>query len=164
MKINAQLNGETHTIEIEGGKAAIDGREYEIEASTPETGVVLLKSEGRIFEAVVTPDGTSRESVSVSLGGNTFDIRLSDPKRLRASGGDAAHADGLAEIKSAMPGKVVRILVEQGSEVAKGEGVVVVEAMKMQNELKAPKDGTVSAVKVEEGQTVNAGDVLVTIE
>ncbi|MBC7900992.1 MAG: biotin/lipoyl-binding protein [Saprospiraceae bacterium] len=63
-----------------------------------------------------------------------------------------------------MPGKVVRILVEKGAEVKKGEGVVVVEAMKMQNELKSPKDGIVKDIKIEEGATVSAGDILVWIE
>jgi biotin carboxyl carrier protein len=63
-----------------------------------------------------------------------------------------------------MPGKVVRILVEQGGEVAAGDGIVVVEAMKMQNELKSPKAGIVSSLHAEVGGTVNAGDVLAIIE
>ena len=63
-----------------------------------------------------------------------------------------------------MPGKVVRILVEQGAEVKQGEGVIVVEAMKMQNEMKAPKDGIIKEIRVAEGATVNAGDILVVIE
>jgi biotin carboxyl carrier protein len=63
-----------------------------------------------------------------------------------------------------MPGKVVRVLVEAGQAVEAGQGVVVVEAMKMQNELKSPKAGAVAEVRVEPGATVNAGDVLVVIE
>jgi len=63
-----------------------------------------------------------------------------------------------------MPGKVVRILLEAGSEVKKGDGVLVVEAMKMQNEMKSPKDGIVRELRSTEGSTVNAGDVLVVIE
>ncbi|MBK6587173.1 MAG: hypothetical protein IPG22_02470 [Acidobacteria bacterium] len=63
-----------------------------------------------------------------------------------------------------MPGKVVRVLVAQGDTVQKGDGVVVVEAMKMQNEMKSPKDGVIAAIKAAEGDTVGAGDVLVVIE
>ena len=63
-----------------------------------------------------------------------------------------------------MPGKVVRILVASGAEVSEGEGVIVVEAMKMQNEMKSPKAGLIKEIKVKEGSTVNAGDVLVIIE
>ena len=63
-----------------------------------------------------------------------------------------------------MPGKVVRVLVAEGDAVQKGDGVIVVEAMKMQNEMKSPKDGVVSKIKIAEGDTVSAGDILVVIE
>ena len=63
-----------------------------------------------------------------------------------------------------MPGKLVRILVEVGAEIKQGEGVLVVEAMKMQNEMKAPKDGIVKEIRFAEGATVNAGDILAIIE
>ncbi|HVV46038.1 MAG TPA: biotin/lipoyl-containing protein, partial [Bryobacteraceae bacterium] len=71
---------------------------------------------------------------------------------------------GRASIAAAMPGKIVRILVSVGDEVAAGQGILVVEAMKMQNELKAPKDGRVTAIEVRENDSVNAGAVLATIE
>jgi biotin carboxyl carrier protein len=70
----------------------------------------------------------------------------------------------MAEIKTAMPGKVVRVLVEVGAQVAKGDGIIVVEAMKMQNELRSPKDGTVKDIRGSEGATVNPGEVLAIIE
>ena len=63
-----------------------------------------------------------------------------------------------------MPGKVVRIIAEAGAAVQKGDGIIVVEAMKMQNEMKSPKDGVVKEIRVSEGSTVNAGEVLVVIE
>ncbi len=63
-----------------------------------------------------------------------------------------------------MPGKVVRVLVEQGAEVQTGDGIIVVEAMKMQNEMKSPKDGIIKEIRFTEGATVNAGDVLAIIE
>ncbi len=77
------------------------------------------------------------------------------------AGGDLS---GAAEIKTAMPGKIVSILARQGAEIKQGEGVIIVEAMKMQNEIKSPKDGIVKEIRVAEGATVNAGDVLAVIE
>ena len=71
---------------------------------------------------------------------------------------------GKAEIKTAMPGKVVRILVAASDEVKKGDGLIVVEAMKMQNEMRSPKDGKVAGIRVAEGETVGAGDVLLVVE
>ena len=70
----------------------------------------------------------------------------------------------VTEILAPMPGKVVRVHTEAGANVEKGEGVVVVEAMKMQNEMKSPRTGVVVSVKVKAGDTVNAGDVLAVIE
>ena len=71
---------------------------------------------------------------------------------------------GREPITAPMPGRVIRVLVEPGQEVAAGEGLIVVEAMKMQNEMKAPRAGRVASVKAEAGATVSAGDILVVIE
>jgi biotin carboxyl carrier protein len=73
-------------------------------------------------------------------------------------------ATGPVQIKATMPGKVVRVLVEVGESVAAGQGVIVIEAMKMQNELKSPRDGRITHIAAQEHATVNAGDPLVTIE
>lgn len=137
--------------------ARVDDREYELDVSEPEHGVYLFKYDGRVFEAHVS-DG------QVSLGGRTFDVNIVDPKRLRGSASTASSEHGHAEIRTAMPGKVVRILKADGDAVTKGEGVIVVEAMKMQNEMKSPRDGTISSIKASEGDTIGAGDVLVVID
>jgi biotin carboxyl carrier protein len=110
-----------------------------------------------VFEAAVA-DG------HVTLAGHTFDVNIIDPKRLRGSASGSGHDHGHAEIRTAMPGKVVRILKAAGDSVTKGEGVIVVEAMKMQNEMKSPRDGTIGEIRVSEGDTVGAGDVLVVID
>lgn len=162
MKLQAELNQEKHEIEItrDGEKvfAKVDEREYEIEASEVEPSVYLFKHDNHIHQIYVAPNGF------VNVGNNQFEVNLIDPKRLRGSGSGDANADGIAEIKTAMPGKIVRILVEKGAEVISGEGVIVVEAMKMQNEMKSPKDGIVKEIRFNEGDTVNAGDVLAIIE
>ncbi len=166
MKLQAQIGDDTSTVEItrDGARvfARVDDREYELEASEPEPNVYLLKHEGRVYEAFV---GKGADGVSkVEINGEQIDVRLIDPKKLRGAGAAAVAADGVAEIKTAMPGKVVRVIVSAGDEVKKGDGILVVEAMKMQNELKSPKDGTVKSINAPEGKTVAAGDVLAVIE
>lgn len=162
MKLNAELNGEKHEIEItcEGSMvfARVGDREYELEASLVEKDVYLFKYDNRIFEIYVAPNGI------VNLGNHQLEISVTDPKRLRGSGVEGAGADGIAEIKTAMPGKLVRVLTEIGAEIKKGEGVLVVEAMKMQNEMKSPRAGVVVSVNVQPGDTVNAGDVLFVLD
>lgn len=168
MKLQAEIGENKHHLDIkrDGEKvfAEVDGRRYEVEASQPEPNVYLIKHENRVYEVFVSPNEKAGEPYQVRVGTHELEIRLIDPKRLSGTSGSGALADGLAEIKTAMPGKVVRILVEKGSKVEKGEGVIVVEAMKMQNELKSPKDGIVKDIKISEGATVSAGDVLISIE
>jgi len=91
-------------------------------------------------------------------------IKIIDPKRLRSGQNSGGHHHGVAEIVAPMPGKVVRVQVEAGAMVEKGVGVIVVEAMKMQNEMKSPRAGVVVSVNVRPGDTVNAGDVLAVLE
>ncbi len=162
MKLQAELNGEKHELEItrDGEKvfARIDEREYELEASEVEPNVYLLKHANRVFQVYVAPNGI------VNVGKHQLEINLTDPKRLRGSGASDANLEGISEIKTAMPGKLVRILTEIGAEIKQGEGVLVVEAMKMQNEMKAPKDGIIKEIRFVEGATVNAGDILAIIE
>lgn len=162
MKLIAELNQNKHNVELNhnGEKvfAKIDEREYELEASEVEPNVWLLKHNNQIHQIYVAPNGI------VNVGNNQFEVNLIDPKRLRGSSGSDESADGIAEIKTAMPGKIVRILVEEGAEVEQGDGVIVVEAMKMQNEMKSPKDGVIKEIRFAEGATVNAGDILVIIE
>ena len=168
MKLFAELNNERHEITFNrtGDKvtAEIDGKTYELEVSEPEANVYLFKHNGKIFEIFVSPHEKPNEPFKVNLANHYFEIKISDPKRLRGSSAAGGEMEGIAEIKTAMPGKIVRVLVEAGAEVQTGDGIVVVEAMKMQNEMKAPKDGLVKEIRFSEGATVNAGDVLAIIE
>lgn len=166
MKIRAEIGGEMRSVELnrDGRKltAIVDGRSYEADISEPEINVFLLKIENRINEAVVSPDANN--SFHVRLRENEFDIRIIDQKRLRGSETNGEAGEGISELKTAMPGKVVRIIAQVNSEVKKGDGVIVVEAMKMQNELKAPKGGIIAEIRVAEGDNVNPGDILAIIE
>jgi len=168
MRLTAEIAGERHELDIrqEGSRvtAEIGGRVYELEMSAPRPGVYLLLAGGRVYECRVDHPGNNREAAEVAIGRDAYAVTLADPKRLRGAQASGAHAHGTSEIVAPMPGKVVRVLVEAGAEVEAGAGVVVVEAMKMQNEMKSPKAGKVTAVNVREGATVNAGDVLAVVE
>ncbi len=168
MKLLAETDNQKHEIEIKRVDdkvfADIDGRQYELEASMPEPNVYLFKHAGKIYQIFVSPRQNSGEPFSVNVGSHNFEIKIIDPKRLRGTSGASEQTGGAAEIKTAMPGKLVRVLVKTGAEIKKGEGVLIVEAMKMQNEMKSPKDGIVREIRFAEGATVNAGDVLAVIE
>jgi biotin carboxyl carrier protein len=168
MKLNAEIGGEESSLGLwrdgEAAVAEVGGRRYELEVREPEPGVYLLLHEGRVYECRVSGEGASGVGAEVRVGGRSYQVRLSDPKRLRAAGAAAGHGEGRAQVLAPMPGKVVRVLVEEGQEVEAGAGLVVVEAMKMQNELKSPKAGTVTELHAQPGATVNAGDVLAVVE
>jgi len=168
MKLIVEIDGEKRELEIklDGSRVAaeVDGRRYEIEAHSSQEGVYLLLSEGRVYECRVSPQGAGREALDVTVGSRAFRATVTDPKHLRATQSASAKKDGTAQILAPMPGKVVRVLVEAGAEVEEGAGIVVVEAMKMQNEMKSPKSGKVTTINVTAGATVNAGDVLAVVE
>ena len=167
MRLNAEVGGERFSVEVrrEGERvfAEVGGRSYELEARNVGAGEYLLVHEGRVYECRVGRRGGG-EPLTVAVGAGEYEVTLKDPKHLRGAG--AAHgADaGRAQVVAPMPGKVVRVLVEAGQQVEAGPGDVVVEAMKMQNEMKSPKAGTVAELRAEAGATVNAGDVLAVIE
>jgi biotin carboxyl carrier protein len=168
MKLTAKLSGKEFQMDITRQEsrvvAEIDGRRYEIEAHETAGGIYLLLENNRVSECRVEQDVARREVLNVHVGNESHAISLLDPKRLRATTSDTAHTASTAQLVAPMPGKVVRVLVEQGASVKAGETVVVVEAMKMQNEMKSPRDGTVTTLKAVTGATVNAGDVLAIIE
>jgi biotin carboxyl carrier protein len=146
-------------LELNGGRvsARIGARSYDLEAGEIESGFYLLFVGNRVRECRVTEDG-------VVVGGQTYKVKIIDPKRLRSGQNSGGPHHGAAQIVAPMPGKVVKVQVEAGTTVEKGVGVVVVEAMKMQNEMKSPRAGVVVVVNVKPGDTVNAGDVLAVLE
>ncbi|WP_051670380.1 biotin/lipoyl-containing protein [Bryobacter aggregatus] len=124
-----------------------------------EPGVWSLIEENRQMEARVERAG---DEFVVSHRGRQLRIRIEDPREW--SGSDAAKSGtGVAKLVSPMPGKIVRVLVAVGDLVSRGQGLVVVEAMKMQNELKSPIDGVVRQVQAEAGATVTANQTLVVV-
>ncbi|MGH9873722.1 MAG: biotin/lipoyl-containing protein [Pyrinomonadaceae bacterium] len=170
MKLEAHLSGVDHdlTLNLSAGAVAaeVDGRRYDIEVRELARGEYLLQSGKNVYKCRVEQqhDSSAGESFEVFLRGHNYGVTIIDPKRLRSGQSSATHHTGAAEIVSPMPGKIVRVLVPAGTNVEAGAGIIVVEAMKMQNEMKAPKAGLVVSINAEEGATVNTGDVLAVIE
>jgi biotin carboxyl carrier protein len=168
MKLHATITGAQAEIEIRERDAhvwaVVDGRRYELDVSQSQPGNYLFVHDGRVFSCRVDGTPQSGSMLNVTVGTTTHGVTLIDPKRLRSAAVFGADSDGAAHIVAPMPGKVVRILVETGQQVEAGSGIAVVEAMKMQNEMKSPKSGTVVKINVEVGVTVNGGDLLAVIE
>lgn len=119
---------------------------------------VLLGS--RSFNVSVVASG---ESFEIWTGAERHVISFADA-RDRPAKSKKSTAHGPRELRAQMPGKVIKLLVAQGAQVEAGQGLIVVEAMKMQNEMKSPKDGVVSKIHAAEGATVAAGEILIVVE
>jgi len=168
MKLHATIAEYHADIQIrdEGARvfAEIDDRSYELDAHEAAAGRYLLIFGSSVFDCRVEGQPESAKQVEVVVGNTQHAITLTDPKRLRGAAGAGEHGHDVARIVAPMPGKVVRVLVTVGDQVEAGAGIVVVEAMKMQNEMKSPKAGAVVTLNAELGATVNAGEVLAVIE
>jgi biotin carboxyl carrier protein len=138
----------------------VDGREIEIDAVLARPDVLSLRIGNKAYEVKCERVGAD---LHLWIGSARFAAEIRDPRSLR-SRGRAADDQGPKRLTAPMPGKVVRVLAAQGNEVEAGAGVLVVEAMKMQNEVKSPKKGTIQKILVMEGAAVNAGDVLAIVD
>ncbi len=168
MKLQATIAGQEHalTIDRRDGRifATVDERTYELELREVGPGAYLLLNGTDVYDCQVAAPSERPLAFEVHLRGNSFEVTIVDPKRLRSGQTVGKSDQGAALILAPMPGKVVRVLVELGAEVEAGTGIVVVEAMKMQNEMKAPKAGTVVKLNASTGATVTTGEVLAVIE
>ena len=150
-------------LKMEAGRvsAQIGDRVYNLDVREIEPNSYLFFLNANVHECRVT---ALKSSFDVNIHGRCYSITIVDRKRLRSGQNSDRHHHGVAEILAPMPGKVVRVQTETGAAVEKGVGLVVVEAMKMQNEMKSPRDGIVVSINVKPGDTVNAGDVLAVVE
>ena len=137
--------------------AVLAGRAIEADAVEVSPGIYSVLIGGRSYEVYLSRRGTA---IVATAGQHEFIVEIVDPRAWRRGRGGAIEAEGRQEILAPMPGKVVRILAAAGTKVEARQGVLVIEAMKMQNELRSPKSGTVEKLLVREGQTVNSGEVL----
>lgn len=170
MKFEVQLNGingaRKRTVELEpegsGYRVFLDGQAISADATLIAEGTVSVLLDGQSFVVHVTPalDG----KIKLQTGPHEYTAELQDPRAWRGRRHGGLEAEGRQQIAAPMPGKVIRVLVNVGDEVEAGQGLLVVEAMKMQNEIRSPKKGKVERLQAKEGQNVNAGEILVWVE
>ena len=159
------VGGKPHRLELEkaeaGWECRLDGQSKHIDALIPRPDVMSLLIDGRAYEI-------KRERTATDLymwvGSTRFAVEVRDPRSLRSRKKAAGEERGPIKILAQMPGRIVRLLAAEGAEVEAGQGVVVVEAMKMQNEIKSPKKGIVKKISTTAGAAVNPGDVLAIVE
>jgi biotin carboxyl carrier protein len=167
LTLRVEVDGQSYTLKLQRNGSA---SHYSVEGGSPEAGTASVVE--------VKPD-----VFSVLLGHKSFTVFISErdgaleafaatqrhvisiaDARDRSAGSKKVAAAGPVEIRAQMPGKVIKLLVHAGAAVQAGQGVIVVEAMKMQNEMKSPKAGVVSRIRVQEGATVAAGETMMVVE
>ena len=165
MTYEVVIDGTTHRVELsrEEGKweCRLDGRPVSVDAVLSRHDVLSLVIDGSAFEVKreVTPT-----DLHLWVGSARYTAAVRDPRSLRARKDARAGAQGTKKVLAPMPGRVVRLLVAEMAEVQAGQGLLVIEAMKMQNELRSPKKGVVKRILAAEGATVNAGEVVAIVE
>jgi biotin carboxyl carrier protein len=166
MKFEVLINQTRRVVDLEREanhwRISLDGDRVDADAIeiAPNIFSVLLK--GKSHEIRVTPTPTG--ALTLQTGRNEFTAEIIDPRAWRGRHHGTLEAEGRQQILAPMPGKIVRVLVQAGEKVQAGQGLLVVEAMKMQNEIRSPKSGTVERLLVKEGQPVNAGEVLAWVD
>lgn len=164
MTYDVVIDGKNHRLELNQAEGQwmcrLDGREIDVDAVLARPDVISLRIGNKAYEVKCERVGGE---MHLWVGSVRYAAEVRDPRSLR-SRGRAADDRGPRKLTAPMPGKVVRVLLREGAEVEAGGGVLVVEAMKMQNEVKSPKKGTIQKIVVSEGAAVNAGDVLAIVE
>jgi biotin carboxyl carrier protein len=164
MKYITHVEDQEYTIIIDrDDQIVVNDRVFNIDfQKLSEGGMLSLLINNRSLEAIVEERDDAWE---VLLQGELYSIQVQDERayRLAKARGTAAEASGEALVKSPMPGLIVAVPVEQGQAIKKGDQVIILESMKMENELRSPRDGVVLRVHVEQGASVDKDQVLVTI-
>ncbi len=164
MTYEIAIDGKNYRLDLQQNEGRwscrVDGQDVEVDAVLARPNVLSLRLGNKAYEVKCERVGADTH---VWVGSRRFSVDVRDPRSLR-SRVRAADDHGPKKLTAPMPGKVVRILLSQGTEVEAGAGVLVVEAMKMQNEVKSPKKGSIQKILVAEGAAVNAGDVLAIVE
>jgi biotin carboxyl carrier protein len=160
LKLDITIGGRKRRVELNRAasrvEGLIDGRSFEADVVELRDGAYSILIGGRSINVRVEmiPAG-----LRVISGGREFAASVSDPRKFRRGAGRLS-AEGRQNVNAPMPGKVVRLLVKAGEAVKAGQGLLVIEAMKMQNEIRSPKSGIVEKLSAAEGQPVNAGETL----
>jgi biotin carboxyl carrier protein len=166
MKFEVRIGAKTRIVELEGNadrwRITLDGQPLDADAVeiAPNTFSILLR--GQSHEIRVTPSTSG--TLTLQTGLEEFIAEVLDPRAWGRSRHSALETEGRQPVVAPMPGKIIRLLVKAGDIVEAGQGLLVVEAMKMQNEIRSPKSGVVDRLLAQEGQPVNTGEILAWVE
>ena len=161
MRYSVAVDGKAFDVEISAGaigpKCRLNGREISVDFVTLSDGSVSLLINGTSFSITRDSDG------GVFVGTQRYEVTAVDPRSWQGRVCESSHT-GPQRLTASMPGKIVRILASEGDDIQAGQGIIVVEAMKMQNEIKSPRTGRLQKLMVREGVNVNPGEVLAIVE
>ena len=161
MKYFATIGDKQFEVEIKADQQIdVDNQQFTADfQSVGDQPIYSLILNGDSFEASIY---TTESGIQVLLQGQLFEVHVEDERqqRLRQSSTSPQIRSGDIHIKAPMPGVVILIPVEEGQEVAQGDNVIILESMKMQNEIKAPRDGTVNRLRVKAGESVDQNQIL----
>jgi biotin carboxyl carrier protein len=163
MIFDVTVNGHDYRVQVEQQEdgtwsCQVNGDQIALDSSQMSAGVLSILVGGESYEVVAD------SPQQIAIRGNRYSVEVRDPRSWRSRRALAGTETGPKKVVAPMPGKVVRVIAQPGAEIELNGGVIVIEAMKMQNELRSPKKGRVAKVLVAEGAAVNAGDVLAIIE
>jgi len=167
MTYDIVIDGKPHRLELTplaqnaSWSCKLDGQVIEADAILARHDILSIIIGGTAYE--VKRERTPADT-HLWVKNSRFKVEVQDPRSLRSRKAAAGAGEGPQKLVAPMPGRVVRVLLSEKAEVDAGQGVLVVEAMKMQNEIKSPKRGTVKQILVAEGANVNAGDVMAIVE
>lgn len=159
------IDGKSYRLDLQRAEKSwqcrLDNREVHLDAVLTRVDVLSVLIDGKAYE--IKREHTATD-MHLWVGSARYEAELRDPRSLRSRKGTGGDDKGPRKLLAPMPGKVVRVLLKEGAAVESGQGILVVEAMKMQNEIKSPKKGTVQKIVAGAGAAVNAGDVLAIVE
>ena len=166
MTYDVVVDGKTHRLELTRGESTwhctVDGESMEVDAALTARDILSLLIDNKAYE--IKRERSLQGELHMVIGSARYAVDVQDPRSLRTRRATAGTEAGPQKVTAAMPGKIVRIMVQEKDEVTAGQAILVMEAMKMQNEIKSPKAGRVQKLLTSEGSTVNAGDTLAVIE
>jgi biotin carboxyl carrier protein len=175
MRFIATLHGTEHVVVVDNHgeddgvyTMSLDGKSFDVDAQLMKSHIVSALIDNHSYDVDVEPASSDPLDgrMAVRVRGRVVRLEMLDERRKKMLEAQSTRLDqaGACAVSSPMPGKVIKVLVDEGDDVSQGQGVIVIEAMKMENELKAPKAGKVVAIKVREGNAVDSGAVMVVIE
>jgi len=166
MKYEVVIDGRTYRVSVDrtaqGCAGTVDGEPFALDVAIAARDVLSILHEGHSYE--VRRECSPAGETHISIGPQRFRAEVRDPRSLRSRRASLGAEAGPVGILAPMPGKVIRLLSAAGDEVEAGQGLLVVEAMKMQNEIRSTKKGKVIRIAVQEFSAVNAGDLLAIVE